>query len=122
MSSYKGGLTTKHVEKNTQSQPDVIIPLVTFVGITGLIVFRDEERKSRLIKLLTNKLFLVSLTGIIVFCVYQLNQVDDDDETNRRKRATREAILGLIIAILAYLDLKAAPFFIIWIVSYYLDK
>jgi hypothetical protein len=48
--------------------------------------------------------------------------VDDDDETNRRKRATREAILGLIIAILAYLDLKAAPFFIIWIVSYYLDK
>jgi len=122
MSSYKGGLTTKHVEKNTQSQPDVIIPLVTFVGITGLIVFRDEERKSLLIKLLTNKLFLVSLTGIIVFCVYQLNQVDDDDETNRRKRATREAILGLIIAILAYLDLKAAPFFIIWIVSYYLDK
>jgi hypothetical protein len=122
MSSYKGGLTTKHVEKNTQSQPDVIIPLVTFVGITGLIVFRDEERKSLLIKLITNKLFLVSLTGIIVFCVYQLNQVDDDDETNRRKRATREAILGLIIAILAYLDLKAAPFFIIWIVSYYLDK
>jgi hypothetical protein len=122
MSSYKGGLTTKHVEKNTQSQPDVIIPLVTFVVITGLIVFRDEERKSLLIKLITNKLFLVSLTGIIVFCVYQLNQVDDDDETNRRKRATREAILGLIIAILAYLDLKAAPFFIIWIVSYYLDK
>ena len=47
---------------------------------------------------------------------------DDDPETDRRKRATREAILGLIIAILAYLDLKLAHFFIIWIVSYYLDK
>ena len=30
-------------------------------------------------------------------------------------------LLGFIIAILAYLDLKAAPFFIIWVVSYYLD-
>ena len=122
MSGYKGGLTTKHVEKTALTQPDVIVPLVCFVGITGLIVFRDEERTSRLIKLFTNKLFLFSLTGIIVFCVYQLNQISDDDETVRRKRATREAILGLIIAILAYLDLKAAPFFIIWIISYYLDK
>ena len=53
---------------------------------------------------------------------YVKRETDDDEETDRRKRATREAILGLIIAVLAYLDLKAAPFFIIWIVSYYLDK
>ena len=122
MSNYQGPLKNKHVEQNVKTQPDVIIPLVSFIGITGLIVFRDEERKSRLIKLVTNKLFMISLTGIIVFCIYQLNKESDDDETDRRKRATREAILGLIIAVLAYLDLKAAPFFIIWIVSYYLDK
>ena len=66
---------------------------------------------------------LGTILGIITFSTWQLNAKDDDDpETDRRKRATREAILGLIIAILAYLDLKAAPFFIIWIVSYYLDK
>ena len=62
------------------------------------------------------------MVGIIIFSVYQLKQTGEDSETDRRKRATREAILGLIVAILAYLDLKAAPFFIIWIVSYYLDK
>ena len=94
-----------------------------FVAATAVIVFRDEERKNLLIGLLKNKQFMITLLGIITFSTWQLNAKDDDDpETDRRKRATREAILGLIIAILAYLDLKAAPFFIIWIVSYYLDK
>jgi len=122
MSNYKGGLTHQPVGKNAETQPDVIFPLVGFIGITALLIFRDEERKSRLKKLFTDKLFLVSLAGIIIFSWWQLNKTTEDDETDRRKRATREAILGLIIAILAYLDLKAAPFFIIWIISYYLDK
>ncbi len=122
MSQYKGKLTTKHVEQSISTQPNVTISLASFVGITALIVFRDEEKKKLLIKLITNKLFMFSLVIIIAFSIYQLKQPSDDDETERRKRATREAILGFVIAVLAYLDLKAAPFFIIWIVSYYLDK
>jgi len=122
MSQYKGKLTTKHVEQNMSTAPQVIIPLSAFLAVTGVIVFRSEERKKLLIKLLTNKVFMVTLALIIAFSTWQLNSKDDDEETERRKRATREAILGLIIAVLAYLDLKAAPFFIIWIVSYYLDK
>ena len=122
MSQYKGKLTTKHVEQNMSTAPQVIIPLSAFLAVTGVIVFRSEERKKLLIKLLTNKVFMVTLALIIAFSTWQLNSKDDDEETDRRKRATREAILGLIIAVLAYLDLKAAPFFIIWIVSYYLDK
>jgi len=122
MSQYKGKLTTKHVDQNMSTAPQVIIPLSAFLAVTGVIVFRSEERKKLLIKLLTNKVFMVTLALIIAFSTWQLNSKDDDEETDRRKRATREAILGLIIAVLAYLDLKAAPFFIIWIVSYYLDK
>lgn len=122
MSQYKGKLTSKHVEQNMSTAPQVIIPLSAFLAVTGVIVFRSEERKKLLIKLLTNKVFMVTLALIIAFSTWQLNSKDDDEETERRKRATREAILGLIIAVLAYLDLKAAPFFIIWIVSYYLDK
>ena len=122
MSSYKGGLTTKHVEKTATTQPDIIFPLVSFIGVTGFLILRDEERKSLVIRLFTNKLFLISLIGIIIFSWWQLSSTGDDEESDRRKRATREAILGFIIAVLAYLDLKAAPFFIIWIVSYYLDK
>ena len=45
MSQYKGKLTTKHVEQSISTQPNVAIPLVSFIGITALIVFRDEEKK-----------------------------------------------------------------------------
>ena len=123
MSQYKGKLTTKHVDQNISTNPSIILPLVGFIATTAVIVFKDEERKKLLWGLLKNKQFMITLLGIIAFSTWQLNANDDDDpETDRRKRATREAILGLIIAVLAYLDLKLAPFFIIWIVSYYLDK
>ena len=123
MPSYKGPLSNKHVDQNAQTNPSVILPLLGFVAMTAVIVFRDETKKKLLIGLLKNKQFMITLLGIIAFSTWQLNAKDEDDpETDRRKRATREAILGLIIAVLAYLDLKAAPFFIIWIVSYYLDK
>lgn len=122
MSNYHGPLKNKHVDQNVSTVPQVMVPLIAFVASTGVIVFRSEERKKLLIKLLTNKVFMFTLVIIIAFSTWQLNKTEDDEETERRKRATREAILGLIIAVLAYLDLKAAPFFIIWIVSYYLDK
>ena len=122
MSNYHGPLKNKHVDQNVSTVPQVMVPLIAFVASTGVIVFRSEERKKLLIKLLTNKVFMFTLVIIIAFSTWQLNALEDDEETERRKRATREAILGLIIAVLAYLDLKAAPFFIIWIVSYYLDK
>ena len=122
MSNYQGPLKNKHVDQNVSTAPRVVIPLLAFIVSTGVIVFRSEERKKLLMKLLTNKVFMFTLVIIIAFSTWQLNALEDDEETERRKRATREAILGLIIAVLAYLDLKAAPFFIIWIVSYYLDK
>ena len=123
MPSYKGPLSNKHVDQNASTNPNVILPLLGFIAMTAVIVFRDETKKKLLIGLLKNKQFMITLLGIIAFSTWQLNAKDEDNpETDRRKRATREAILGLIIAVLAYLDLKAAPFFIIWIVSYYLDK
>ena len=123
MPGYKGPLSNKHIDQNASTNPNVVLPLVGFVAMTAIIIFRDEEKRTSLMSLLRNKQFMITLLGIIAFSTWQLNAKDEDDpETDRRKRATREAILGLIIAILAYLDLKAAPFFIIWIVSYYLDK
>tara|TARA_B100000925_G_scaffold290015_1_gene274214 strand:- start:1 stop:372 length:372 start_codon:yes stop_codon:yes gene_type:complete len=123
MPGYKGPLSNKHIDQNASTNPNVVLPLVGFVAMTAIIIFRDEEKRTLLMSLLRNKQFMITLLGIIAFSTWQLNAKDEDDpETDRRKRATREAILGLIIAILAYLDLKAAPFFIIWIVSYYLDK
>ena len=123
MPSYKGPLSNKHVDQNVSNRPDAVLPLIGFVIVTAFMIIKDKERFGKFFTLLKNKQFMITLLGIIAFSTWQLNANDDDDpETDRRKRATREAILGLIIAVLAYLDLKLAPFFIIWIVSYYLDK
>jgi len=123
MPSYKGPLSNKHVDQNVSNRPDAVLPLIGFVIVTAFMIIKDKERFGKFFTLLKNKQFMITLLGIITFSVWQLNANEDDDpETDRRKRATREAILGLIIAVLAYLDLKLAPFFIIWIVSYYLDK
>jgi len=123
MPSYKGPLSNKHVDQNVSNRPDAVLPLIGFIVVTAFMIIKDKERFVKFFTLLKNKQFMITLLGIITFSVWQLNANDDDNpETDRRKRATREAILGLIIAILAYLDLKLAPFFIIWIVSYYLDK
>ena len=122
MPSYKGPLSNKHVDQNVSNRPDAVLPLIGFVIVTAFMIIKDKERFGKFFTLLKNKQFMITLLGIIAFSTWQLNSKDDDEETDRRKRATREAILGLTIALLAYLDLKAAPFFIIWIVSYYLDK
>ena len=122
MPSYKGPLSNKHIDQNVSTSPDAMMSLLGFIVITAFMIIKDKERFGRFFILLKNKQFMITLLGIIIFSIWQLNANDDDPETDRRKRATREAILGLIIAVLAYLDLKLAPFFIIWIVSYYLDK
>ena len=93
-----------------------------FIIITIVIIFKNKEMTKLIITLFSNKTFLLSFIGIIIFSIYNLNQSSEDEETVRIKNATREAILGFVIAIMAYLDLTAAPFWIIWFVSYYLSK
>ena len=42
--------------------------------------------------MILHKQFMITLLGIIIFSAWQLNSKEDDAETDRRKRATREAI------------------------------
>jgi DMSO/TMAO reductase YedYZ heme-binding membrane subunit len=124
MASYNIILENKSINEKVidiSKKETPIISIIGFICITGLVIFMNEEKSKLLKKLMTDKLFLTSLTIIIVFSIHQLWKSGEDSEIVRRKKATKEAILGLIIAILAYLDLKAAPFFIIWIISYYLN-
>ena len=45
---------------------------------------------------------------------------DDSEETSKLKSAIRTAILGMIIAIVSYVELTLAPFWILFVASYYL--
>ena len=111
----------KKTEKTIHYSHPFTISMIVFSSITGLILLYNEEKRSKLIKLARSKSFLATLIMIVTFSIWTLNMNGDSEEVEKIKRATKQGLLGLVIAILAYLDLKAAPFFIIWIVSYYLD-
>ena len=65
--------------------------------------------------------FLIYEFSTSVWLTWFINSIKSSEEIAKLHSATKQGLLGFIIAILAYLDLKAAPFFIIWVVSYYLD-
>ena len=95
---------------------------LSFVALTALVLFKDEERFGRLKKLFSDKMFIASTLLILVFSSYMLNlPIGHNKDIGRLKTATKEGLLGFMIAVLAYLDLKAAPFWIIWLTSYYIN-
>ena len=68
----------------------------------------------------------MNLVIVILFSTIILLQPDmDDDQTNtenqRLKMAVKHGIIAAMIAIFAALDLKLAPFWLIFMTSYYLD-
>jgi len=111
----------KKAEKTISYSHPFTISMVIFSCITGIILMYSEEKRSRLNELVRSRSFLAAMIMIVTFSIWTLNMNGDSEEVEKIKRSTKQALLGLVIAIFAYLDLKAAPFFIIWIVSYYLD-
>ena len=93
-----------------------------FVAITAFILAYDPEKRKLVKKLLTNYRFLTMFVAILGFSGYTLFYMKgDDEEAERIRDATKSGLIAFIIALLAYLDLKAAPFFIVWLTSYYLQ-
>ena len=124
MSSFGSEKVHSSEKKKVNAPPrsEFVISMSIFVAITGLILAFDPEKKKLLKKILTNYRFLGMFLTIIGFCTYTLFYMKgDDEETDRVRDATKSGLIAFIIALLAYLDLKAAPFFIVWLTSYYLQ-
>ena len=110
--------------KKVKSPPrsEFVISMSIFVAITAFILAYDPEKRKLVKKLLTNYRFLTMFVAILGFSGYTLFYMKgDDEEAERIRDATKSGLIAFIIALLAYLDLKAAPFFIVWLTSYYLQ-
>ena len=110
--------------KKVKSPPrsEFVISMSIFVAITAFILAYDPEKRKLVKKLLTNYRFLTMFVAILGFSGYTLFYMKgDDEESDRVRDATKSGLIAFIIALLAYLDLKAAPFFIVWLTSYYLQ-
>ena len=98
-----------------------IIPFIGFFLITGSIVYFREEKRERFMKLISQKLFILSFAIVCIFSYYILSSDEDDVQMKRLKDATKSALIGFIVAILSYLELVVAPFWILFYISYYLN-
>ena len=101
---------------------EFIIGLSFFTLLSLVTIFNKKETTYKLYNLLSNHNFLISLVISILLLVYITKiPIKDKKNKNKIKKVTNSAIIAFIIALLAYLDLTIAPFWVIWIASYYLD-
>lgn len=124
MSSFGSEKVHSSSTKKVKAPPrsEFVISMSVFVAITAMILASDPEKRKLVKKLLTNYRFLGMFLAIIGFSGYTLFYMKgDDEESDRIRDATKSGLIAFIIALLAYLDLKAAPFFIVWLTSYYLQ-
>ena len=88
--------------------------------VTSITIFANKEKREKVIDLVTNRSFIINLIFIIGFVYYGLSiKNDGTEETKKLKSAIRTAILGMIIAFMAFVDLTLAPFWILFTASYY---
>ena len=124
MGSFQNEKAHSSASKKVKSPPrsEFVISMSVFVAITGMILAFDPEKRKLVKSLVTNYRFLTMFIAILGFSVYTLFYMKgDDEEAERIRDATKSGLIAFIIALLAYLDLKAAPFFIVWLTSYYLQ-
>ena len=103
-------------------QSFLLFSLFLFIGISMLLILSTEKRQKALLVLLESKLFLASFSIIALFSTYVLVGLRgrEGDRIKKMRSATFQALLAFMIAILAHLQLVAAPFFIVWLMAYYL--
>ena len=124
MSSFNSAKVHSSSSKKVKAPPrsEFVVSMSIFVAITAFILAYDPEKRKLVKKLITNYRFLTMFIAILGFSGYTLFYMKGDDEESERIRdATKSGLIAFIIALLAYLDLKAAPFFIVWLTSYYLQ-
>jgi O-antigen ligase len=94
---------------------------LAFSFITLIIIFRSSKSKKKIFELIRNKFFIGGLIVVIIWCFISLRGTGETEEDKKTREATKNAIIALLIAVMAELHLSIAPFWLVWLASYYLD-
>jgi hypothetical protein len=96
-----------------------ILSITIFTVLTILNIL--YKRLHMIKELLRDKFFILNICTIILFCIYVINF---SNENNKRREieidAIKKAILAIIIATFAYLDMIVGSFWLVYIIAYYL--
>ena len=100
---------------------------VIFIIMTLALMFY-RKKHLKLLKLLKRPEWTISIIIISLWSLYILKYNANDSlddlpkEKKKFKKATIHALVGFIIAVLAYIDLTIPVFWLIWFVVYYLSS
>jgi len=99
------------------------IPYFIFVFITIFIIWQNNKLNLESLKL-KNKKVITWLILCILFTSYVLIKdkiFDDPDKNEKIKSSVRKSFIALIIAFFARIDMVIAPFFMVFVFSYFSD-
>ena len=100
------------------------ISIVIFILLTIRAIL-SLNKTSELYKFFTNAKTIGQLCVIVVWCylIYRFVKTHPKDKKHSAKlqEATKKAILALIIAFFARVNLVIAPFWLVWLIAYYLE-
>ena len=101
------------------SYATILFLLLTLRAIVNL------EKSSEVIKFFKNPKTIGNLILIMIWCylVYRFskNKKASTKNIERVQNATKKALLALLIAFFARIELVIAPFWLIWVIAYYLE-
>jgi hypothetical protein len=98
---------------------DSLLSFSVVIFFTTMLIIKDKEKLERVLDLVRNPFFTINILVVIVFSYYILNS-DENKENKRIKSATKQAILGVFITFMAYVEMEIVPFWLIFCASYFL--
>ena len=101
--------------------------IIAISVLTVLIVFfgyRKKSSRDALYQLVTNPVWSINFVVIMCFIAYihfiELPNIKDDEKKEKIAESIKRAVIALIIAVLAELNLSLASFWVVFVFSYFM--
>jgi len=100
-----------------------MIPILIVALLTLRAGFLSKKSRNKFIELLGNGRWKVNILIVIGFIIYIVYETKNDESKDGRKvkEALKKAIVAFVIALLAELGLTIAPFWLVFVLVYYMD-
>ena len=92
--------------------------------LTVFFGYRKKSARIKLYELIKNPVWMINFIVILCFIAYihfiELPNIKDDEKKEKIAESMKRAVIALIIAILAELNLSIAPFWVVFVFSYFM--
>ena len=103
---------------------DKIYAVTVLTVLTVFFGYRKKIARQTFFELIRNPVWMINFIVILCFIAYihfiELPSIKDNEKKEKVAVSMKRAIIALIIAILAELKLSIAPFWVVFVFSYFM--